>query len=175
MNYKLQPIEEDEFKRKINIHFNNINHGLDKYSNYSLKCINEDSNEEKFINFIEKAFQLNGEENSYVDFYLSRLNEEEKNNLMMLLEVEDKAILKKLIDQPIYNTIYYRLNFEMIPFLTRLCTREVLFCSFYFTKFPCTIWGNYNMKFPIFFDDEVNACEYKNIAENCEMQMIFAE
>lgn len=171
MKLLLQPINEEIFKENITIRFNNINDGFNRFENFILHDKSNDSMEEKLIEFIDKALQLNEEENSYVDFYLSRLNEEEKNKMLKLLNDDDKKILKRLITEVKDETIYFRLSKEIIPFFTRLSTREIFFCTFYFAKFPCTIWGNYNMKFPVFFNDKENGEKYKNIADECGVEI----
>lgn len=170
MENVLEPVNEELFKEKVKIRFNNINEGFNRFENYILKSESGESkekDEEKFIEFIEKALQLNGHENSYVDFYLSKLDEEAKSNIFKLLDEEDITILKKYIHHIEEETIYFKLQKEAIPFITRLCTREILFSTFYFTKFPCTIWGNYNMRFPIFFDNKDNVDKYKEVSKEC--------
>ncbi|KOA18553.1 hypothetical protein CLHOM_34550 [Clostridium homopropionicum DSM 5847] len=174
MGHVLEPVSEELFKAKVKIRFSNINEGFDKFQNFILKSKGEESkntDEQKFIEFIEKVFHLNGYENSYVDFYLSKLDEEAKNNLFTLLEEEDRSILKTHINEIKDETIFFRLQKEAVHFITRLCTREILFSTFYFTKFPCTIWGNYNMRFPMFFDDEDNVDKYKEVSESCGLSL----
>lgn len=170
MEHVLVPISEELFKEKVKIRFNNIDEGFNRFENYILKSEggeSEEKDEQKFIEFIEKALYLNGNDNSYVDFYLSKLDEEAKNNIFKLLDEADKTILKKYIYYIGEETIYFQLQKEAIPFITRLCTREILFSTFYFTKFPCTIWGNYNMRFPIFFDNKDNVDKYKKVSKEC--------
>lgn len=50
------------------------------------------------------------------------------------------------------STVYFKLTEEFIKFLVSISLKEILFSTFYFTKIPCTIWSNYNKKFPIFFE-----------------------
>lgn len=170
MFYLLRPISQETFEKKVFIRFKSINEGFSRFENFMLQDT-KDNSEEKLITFIDKAFQLNGEENSYIDFYLSRLDREAVDKLFALLNEDDKAMLKRHISEIEEDTIYFRLSREAIPFITRLNTREVFFCTFYFTKFPCTIWGNYNMKFPIFFNDKTDVEKYKNIADECGLSL----
>jgi len=174
MGHVLEAVSEELFKAKVKIRFSSINEGFDKFQNFILKSKGEESkntDEQKFIEFIDKVFQLNGQENSYIDFYLSKLDKKVKENLFTSLNEEDKAILKRHINEIEDETIYFRLQRELIPFITRLCIREILFSTFYFTKFPCTIWGNYNMRFPIFFDNVDNVNKYKEVLENCGLSL----
>lgn len=170
MEHVLEPVNEELFKEKVKIRFSNINEGFTRFENYILKSESresEEKGEQKFIEFIDRVFQLNGKEYSYVDFYLSKLEEKAKEKLVTSLDEEDKYILKRHINEIEDETIYFRLQRKFIPFITKLCTREILFSTFYFTKFPCTIWGNYNMKFPIFFDNEDNVDKYKKVSKEC--------
>ena len=146
MNKILIPISNKEFKEKVTIRFNSINDGFNNYNNKTIE-----GNEEAFISFLQEAFELNGEDNSYVDFYYNVLNDEDK----ILLEEFEKNYHEK--------NIYFKLTKESIPFITRLSTREILFSTIYFTKYPCTIWGNYNKSFPIFYHDNNDIQQYLNI------------
>jgi len=171
MNYFLQPICEEIFKEKVTIRFNNISDGLGKFQNFILESREKENSEEKLIRFMEKTFELNGEDNSYVDFYFSKLVESEKKCLFALLNNEDKELLKKHIKEVKDETIFFRLSKASLAFITRLSTREIFFCTFYFTKLPCTIWGNYNMKFPVFFNDNKVKEKYKEVAFQCGVEM----
>lgn len=164
--YLLYPVIEEIFKEKVTIRFDNINDGFDRFENIMLESIIADITEEKIIDFVDKAFELNGEDNSYVDFYLNRLDNEARDKLLDLLDDKDKETFKRLIKEVKDDTIYFRLGREVIPFITRLGTREIFFCTFYFTKFPCTVWGNYNMKFPVFFNNKEDIEIYKEKLES---------
>jgi len=174
MGEVLEPVSEKVFKEQVTIRFKNINEGFDRFESFILKSASGqsgDKDEQKFIEFIDRVFQLNGQENSYIDFYLSKLDKKAKENLFTSLNEDDKAILKRHINEIEDETIYFRLQRELIPFITRLCIREILFSTFYFTKFPCTIWGNYNMRFPIFFDNVDNVNKYNEVLENCGLNL----
>ena len=116
-----------------------------------------------FISFLQEAFELNGAENSYVDFYYNVLNDEDKKKLKELINDEDKILLEEFEKNYHEKNIYFKLTKESIPFITRLSTREILFSTIYFTKYPCTIWGNYNKSFPIFYHDNNDIQQYLNI------------
>ena len=164
MNEVLIPISNEEFKEKVTIRFNNINDGFNNYSNKIIEGTEED-----FIRFLQQAFDLNGEENSYVDFYYNVLEEEAKNRLKTLVSEEDKKLLEEFEANYKEKNIFFKLTEESIPFITRLCTREVLFSTIYFTKYPCTIWGNYNNRFPVFYKSEDVIKNYISIKGNLEI------
>jgi hypothetical protein len=165
----LIPKSQQEFRAAVEIRFNNINEGFSNYKN-SMLC-SESNSEQSFINFIEKAYELNGEEDCYVDFYFNRLQQEERLRLEQLICIEDKVVLEKLKLEISAETVYFKFTKEVIPFLTRLSTQEVLFSTFYFTKYHCTIWGNYNMKFPMFFNDIDTMEIYKKMASLCNLRL----
>lgn len=171
----LKIISEDNFKESVRIRFNNISEGFNKYYNGVLQGNTQVSGEvieRNMIRFIEKAFEINGTENSYVDFYYSRLGEEDKKRLEELLSVEDREVLKELKEDKLGDGIYFSLTKEIISFITRLSTREILFSTIYFTKVPCTIWGNYDLKFPCFFDSNEVMEKYKAISSEFDLKII---
>lgn len=167
-------IDEVEFRNKVDIKFDNILEGFNKYCNGTLQSkagLNKEAVEEKLLSFFEKVLELNGEENSFVDFYYQRLSDEDKNRLKEFLTAEDEEVLKLAEAELKGNGVYFRLSKDIMPFILRLSTREVLFSTFYFTKIPCTIWGNYNMKFPCFFKNHENMKLYKEIVELVELEI----
>lgn len=156
----LVPIDKQVFEKEVEIRFNNINDGFD---NYCHKVI--EGSENQFIDFINKAFELNGADNSYVDFYYNILSEDDKQRLKALISDEDKVILEGFEKSYSEKNIYFKLTKEIIPFIIRLSTREILFSTIYFTKYPCTIWGNYNNKFPVFYKYENQIDLYRRVMD----------
>lgn len=123
--------------------FERIEEGLDNYPYYFLE-----GTEEELLQDLKDLVIKNGYENSFVDFYYGRLSLEEK-------ELVQKALTKDEIDY-IYtldfkDNIYFPLDDKLLTLTVKLSTRELLFSTFYFCKNPCTVWGNYNKKFPVFY------------------------
>jgi hypothetical protein len=108
--------------------------------------------EEKINNTIRKLFNINGLENSYADFYYGTLDEEAKNKVKAALDEKEIAFIDSL--QLGKDDIFLHLNSELLEILLKLTVNEVLFSSFYFAKYPCVIWGNYNKCYPIFLKDD---------------------
>ena len=133
---------QEEIRKKGGIVIDNITEGFAKYDYEMLE-----KTAEEYIELILGLLKLNGEENSYFDFYYNRLNEEEKRFFRISLSVEEKSVFEKM---QLDDGIYYRLTEEIVPLLVGISFREVLFSSFYFCKEPCTIWGNYDKKFVMF-------------------------
>lgn len=157
MSQILKSISEDEFKNKIKIRFNNILDGFDRYSNGLLEYNgNSDSfkiKEDCFINFFNEALVLN-KGKAIIDLYIKNLEDESLNRLLEGLDERDKNILIENVNKQEIKSVYFQLdNKELMSFITRLNTRELFFCTIYFIEKPMTIWGNYNLSFPMFFEE----------------------
>ncbi|MDR3597131.1 hypothetical protein [Clostridium sp.] len=154
MSELLIPININEFKDIINIRFNTILDGFDNFENFTLMTSDIKNGENKITEFIEKVFETNNYE-CYIDFYINKISNEDKQKLLTLVSDEDKKILKLHLNAPPHDGVFYKLtNKSLIPFLVRLNTREIFFVTFYFVYKPITIWGNYGLKFPCFFSNQ---------------------
>lgn len=167
MNELLIPISNDQFKNAVNIRFNNILDGFDLFKNFTIEANTMKSDSEKnLIEFIETIFEENNSD-AYVDFYLNKLSDEDKEKLISLTSNEDKDILKLHLNIEPHDSVFYKLeNKALIPFLVRLNTRELFFVTFYFTNKPITIWGNYDMKFPCFFNTQEDFDFYYDLSKS---------
>lgn len=166
MNKLLIPINDDTFKAKVNIRFNNILDGLYSFKNFTLVASDIDDGENKLIKLIEYIFEINNS-NAYIDFYINKISPEDKNTLFHLLSDEDKDIFTSYLNFDEHTGVFFRLiDKELIPFLVRLNTREIFFVTFYFTNKPITIWGNYDLNFPCFFNAQEDFEFYYNISKS---------
>ncbi len=172
MNSLLFPVSKENFKKLVNIRFNNINEGFNNFKNAMLESESLEVAEKNIIKFMEEAIILNGEENSYVDIYFSTLKKDDRERLMDLLEEDDRKTMESIKYILQEDTIYFRLTKEIIPFITRLSTREILFCTVYFTKYPLTVWGNYGKRFRCFFNNDEIFTVYNSIGEVCNIKII---
>lgn len=148
MKKLLYPINEEVFKKSVKIRFDNINDGFEKFNHDML----EGKNEAELIQYIENLYDENGFDNFYVDLYLNRIDKNNENQFINMLCEEDKNTYESVRKEYDDSTVYYKIDKSLIPFITRLSTRELLFTTIYLTKSNKTIWGNYNMKFPIFYE-----------------------
>ncbi|WP_303860211.1 hypothetical protein [Alkalibaculum bacchi] len=164
MKEKLLALSRTDFMSKEPIYFNNIQCGFDDYHYMTLH-----GSEFCYNHFLKKALHLNGSDHVYVDFYYGRLKQEEKENLQSFLTQEDLQVLD-FIDYD--NGIYFYLTEEILPFLIKITAQEMLFNTFYFTKIPCTLWGNYQLKFPIFFKDTEAKRFYEELALSCGLRIL---
>ncbi|MDZ5252418.1 hypothetical protein [Clostridium sp. LIBA-8841] len=175
MSKILKSISEEDFKEKIHIRFNNILNGLDTYSNglleYGGKEKSFEEKEEDFINFFNELFELE-EGEVIVDFYIKNLDKESKNRLLENLEGDDKEILKNHIESDDINSVFFECQSkELMSFITKLNTRELFFCTVYLRKVPMTIWGNYNLSFPMFFKEKDVLEIYKDLAKKNNLEV----
>lgn len=164
----LQEISIDHFKNVVNIRFNNILNGFDLYSNGILEhCDSSASILEKdlsFKGFFKEALKSNNNR-TIVDFYIKNLTVDEINILMDSLELNHTDTLVNHINNGPYNSVYFNLDSEdLMDFITTLNCKALLFSTVYFTDLPMTIWGNYDYKFPVFFETEEVLNHYKKIA-----------
>lgn len=171
MDNKIKNLNED-FNKLVNIKFDNILQGIDTYKNYILQpAINGDLKykEEIYIRFIKECFQINKQKNKksplIIDFYLSKLNHDEYINLLSSIDNEDKFILEYLYENRTSNNYYYIFDEEILDFFVKLCTKELFFITFFFLGIETTIWGNYDYKFPIFFNDDNAVSVYRELSQ----------
>lgn len=140
-------INLQELKKLNSIHLDNILDGFNNYPNITVEGTEEDVN-----NAVRQLAQANGFENSYGDFYYGRIDEEAKNKVKASLKEEEIALIESL--ELGREDIFLRLTPELLEILLNLTAKEVLFSTFYFTKYPCLVWGNYGRKYPVFFKDD---------------------
>lgn len=158
-------IDLEELKEKNAIYIENIQDGFNEYPNSLLE-----GTEEYVNNAIRKLFIENGLENSFADFYYGRLDNDGKNKVKAALNEKEILMVESL--QLSAEDIFVRLNSELLEILLKLTANEVLFSSFYFTKYPCLVWGNYDKKYPVFFkDDSVMQTIKKNIWKLSELNI----
>lgn len=164
----LYTLSNEDFNNLINIKFNNINDGFNNFNNGILQCFDDSlsflEKEKKFISFFQDALLINS---SYtiIDFYLRNLDSHEILNLLEALNYDNKVILLNELKNLKTDSVYFSLeDEELMDFITILNTRSLFFCTVYFKNIPFTIWGNYDLKFPIFFDNIETLNIYRNLA-----------
>lgn len=133
----------EEFQKICPLFIHNIQEGFSSYPNGMLEG-SSNHIKSRLLQMIE----LNGEENCFTDCYFARLNIEEKKKIQAVLTDGEYHYLEGicLAQDKIYQS-YHPVLFDI---LFKLTTTEMLFSTFYFTKYPCLIWGNYDGKYPVF-------------------------
>lgn len=163
----LEVVNNIDFNKIINIRFKNILEGFDNYNYIELspKDELEEAYEEYFIKTIECFYEEN-EEDLIIDFYKKKLDDNSIKYIKSNLNSEDNECFDELINLATENDYFYKVNDKKyIKLFTRLCTKELYFITFYFYKNPVTLWGNYNLKFPLFYDKNTNITKYIEIAK----------
>ena len=60
---------------------------------------------------------------------------------------------------------------ENLFFLAEITARNWLFSTFYFTKQKAGVWGNYGLEYPLFCEEGETLECYKNIAQECGLEL----
>lgn len=95
---------------------------------------------EKMKKFLLQVIE---EQDCYADFYYPSLKKEEKEHFLSGLSAEEKSYVQRM---------------------------EWLFSSFYFIKNRAVLWGNYQMAFPLFCENEDVREYYRDLACACGLQ-----
>ena len=136
-------IDKSELLKRGAIYFERIEEG---FENYEVDYM--EGTEEELYQALLSLFHKNGESDSFVDFYFFRLSDSEKVTVLDSLTIEERNYLSNLENNKI--SVFYPLDETLLGITAKLSAREILFSTFYFTKDPQTIWGNYQHKYPIF-------------------------
>lgn len=141
-----KPVSLDlqELKDRQCLYIDNINDGFENYNFYYIEGSEKDLKE-----FLLNKIAENTMENTYVDFYYSKLNAEEKKKVNSILTVEEINYLESVTWEN--NELFFKMNNTLFEITFKLSITDMLFSTFYFSKFPCTIWSNYNRKFVVFY------------------------
>ena len=136
-----------------------IQDGFDNYPHILLQ-----KTPEEYLALLHQLVELNGVSHSFADCYFGKLPDEKKSGLLSFLPNDWQNILLQcqFTDDSVF------LSFDdiadpIIDILAYLSAKEFLFSTFYFTKYPCTVWTNYNLTYPIFFRDKEMLFYYQGI------------
>lgn len=133
----------EELIKKGGIYFGKIQNGMTDY-HWESRYFSPG----KAADFIRQLWEKNGKENAYVDCYFPFLEEESQEMVLEALSLEQQEYLKKLTVGK--DDLFLPLDDMLLSIAVTLNDKELLFFSFYFTKEPCTVWGNYKQEYVIF-------------------------
>ena len=122
---------------------------IDAMRKYPSRMLEKTAGE--YLELLSRLMELNGKGNCFVDLYFGRRTEEEQKRILEALSEDEARILNVHCTD---EGIYFPLTCENLSLTAALSAREILFSTYYFTKYPCTIWGNYDLKYPVFFGSE---------------------
>lgn len=160
----LEPFSEEELLKRGAIYFEDIETGFAQYRSLIVSGW-----EDQILLFLKKVLEMNGEDCSYMDFYFHVLLKRNQKKLLEQLSQEEQEAIRSLNTESMY--IYFPLNAEVLPVIAKITAKEWLFSNFYFTKYKCTIWGNYGFKYPIFFEEEEIGLKYERLARECGLRV----
>lgn len=130
----------EELTARGGLYFENIQQGFSD-CRFRIRKLNQ----EKAVEYLRILWKRNGEEDSFVDFYYGNLQEEERRRVRAEITEEEAAYLDQ-IDIP-DAPVFLRLDEKLLEICAKLNDKEALFSTFYFTRYPCTLWGNYNQEY----------------------------
>lgn len=108
----------------------------------------------EYRKLISRLIEHNGTGCCYADFYYHHLDQPAQSAVLEVLSQEQQELL---INMPAHQDVFYQLEMNDTAFIDILCKLNdtaVLFSTFYFTRVPCTLWGNYNMAYPIIWEGD---------------------
>lgn len=141
-------VELSELLKRGAIYLNRIEEGFDTYQVDSIE-----GTEEELYHILLSLYQQNGECDSFVDFYYFRLSESERLEVVKSLSQEEVDYITTLENGK--ESVFYPLDEMLLGITAKLTAREILFSTFYFTKQPMTVWGNYGHKYPVFREKNI--------------------
>lgn len=150
-------ITKDELIHHGCFHISKITEGLERYPSEILE-----GSSEHIKRFIEKAMGEN-ETAAYADFYYYTLNGEDRQRFTAGLNEAELCRLKDFV--PSDSAIFYPLCKDNLDFFADITARELLFSSFYFGVKKAILWGNYQLKYPIFCQDQETLAYYLALAQ----------
>lgn len=101
------------------------------------------------------------------DFYFSRLEVSEQERFLAALTPAEREYVAGLADTA---DIYLALDEELLTFLGEITGRSLLFSSFYFRQPKGIVWGNYDLNYLLFCEDQNGLQEYFQIAKECGLE-----
>ncbi len=133
----------EELKKRGGLYFERIQEGLDTCSWEQMYL-----SPRMAMEYLRKLREKNGPENSFADCYYPYLEEESKEKVRQALTGEEAAYLDGLGSGK--EDLIFPLDDMLLAIGTKLNDRELLFFTFYFTKDPVTVWGNYKQEYICF-------------------------
>lgn len=126
------------------------------------------SQENKYLSFFERVFEINGNE-AYIDF----AGEDDKRKIIESIDSDCQALDK--IDRLIYmnqidilnngdNYIYKINNINLLKLFIKGFLREKIWNSLYFNSHPLILVSGYDLSLPIIFDNNKDKNLYEKIA-----------
>ncbi|WP_297437737.1 hypothetical protein [uncultured Clostridium sp.] len=177
----IERVSDIDFILDVRVKINNVEEAFTKYKSKVLRVFDVDVNienekvfldnrgiyEDSFISFMKRCYRLNKDRGMIFDFYTNRLDGEVLEKIKKELTDTEVILFNELVEMTELRGKYFKvLNIDILEILVKLCIRELFFITFYLLDDNITIWGNYNMKFPIFYNNDTDIQEYVNVARD---------
>lgn len=128
--------------------------------------------EKEYIDFIKQCYTFN-KGKLIIDFYINRLDDGAISKILKVLDKNEQGDFLKLIENLDKEKIYFKVvNEEILDIIVKLNTRNMFFTTFYFLENELTLWGNYDLKFPMFFKDYEILKGYEEIAKMSNLNIL---
>lgn len=157
-------MSKEEFLRTGAIFAEQIRDAFDTYESAVLVTDNKSC----MIDFLECVLREN-EEHAYADYYYPALDAEQQSAFLSGLSEEERMEAAQFEMKP--GQVFYPVDAKGIAFLLEITARNWLFSTFYFTNKKLTIWGNYDLEFPIFCEDTFTLEHYILLAKKCGLEL----
>ena len=134
-----------ELEKRGAIYFEKIRTGLSEYHSEIKKLSQTEA-----MDILEKMWKESYKDQTYVDFYYYKLEEEARQKVEGLLTREELDNLKH--QKP---GLIFPLDVMLLSIITKLNEAEMLFSTIYFAGEKGkrgTWWGNYNQEYIVFTD-----------------------
>lgn len=178
------PISKEEFQSSVEIRVSeDLDYGFDNYVSGILDVRESQLTQEeaedipigdivkynlgyegRYIDFIKRVYRENSKGKNYADIYLESTESSGILTIMDYLDYRDRVVFIELLRKGLDKTPYLELNEEILETMIKLSSRELSFSTLFFTERDITIWGNYDMVFPVFFKSEEDKEYYKALA-----------
>lgn len=159
-----QSISENELISAGAIFAENVEDALRQYHSVILKgdklCMSR---------FLKRCLEENPGQ-AFADFYYAVLTPEQQRAFAAGLSEEEKDVFSQF--EVARGQVYYPLREENLDFLSEITARGWLFSTFFFAEYKATVWGNYNMEYPLFCEEAEILEFYKNIAVECGLELL---
>ncbi|WP_455714975.1 hypothetical protein [Anaerosporobacter sp.] len=140
----LGAIDRKELVEEGAIYFERIEEGFRQY-----QCKVIEGTEAELKNMVRALWEDNGKDHAYVDWYYGTLLPEEQERIRNVLSITGREALKHY--EKCKELLFLPLTEELFELTMEFNLTESLFCTYYFCKQPCTVWGNYDNKFQCFY------------------------
>lgn len=159
----MKALSAQEWEQTGVLYSDTLKKALERYEN-GMVCA---KNAEDMKQYLNEIFRMNVGK-SYADFYYPAFTASQKEVFRNGLTEEETVLFHKLKIEN--NQIFYLVGQQDLDFLYSITFRSWLFSTFYFTDKKVTVWGNYNLEFPVFCEDKETLAVYMELAGQCGLE-----